>query len=55
MPGFKDMLSETTESYVGTLNPFRNIVYRKDAFDPEYIEDIAPKMNIATGLALRVS
>ncbi len=55
LPGFKDRLSDETESYVGILNPFRNINYRKDAFDPEYIEDISPKMNIATGLALRVT
>ncbi len=55
LPGFKDRLSELAKSYVGILNPFRNIDYSGGAIDPEYIEDISPKMNIATGLALRVS
>ncbi len=55
LPGFKDKLSEQAQSYVGILNPFRNIDYSEGAFDPEYIEDISPKMNIATGLALRIS
>lgn len=55
LPGFKDKLSELSQSYVGILNPFRNIDYSEGGFDPEYIEDISPKMNIATGLALRIS
>ena len=55
LPGFKDYLSQITQSYIGILNPFRNIVYVEGAFDPEYIEDISPKMNIATGVALRIS
>lgn len=53
LPGLKDTLSETTGSYVGILNPFRNINYSEEVFDPEYIQDISPKMIIATGLALR--
>jgi len=53
IPGMKDALSEITECYVGILNPFRKIAYSEEAFDPEYIEDVSPKMNIAMGLALR--
>jgi len=53
LPGLKDALSEITESYVGILNPFRNIEYSKEVFDSEYIKDISPKMIVATGLALR--
>ena len=53
MPGLKDTISEITKSYVGILNPFRNIKYSKEVFDPEYIQDISPKMLVATGLALR--
>lgn len=53
LPGMKDTLSTIAESYVGILNPFRNIDYSETAFDPEYINDISPKMNIATGIALR--
>lgn len=51
--GLKDRLSETTGSYVGILNPFRNISYSEEMFDTEYIQDISPKMIVATGLALR--
>ena len=53
LPGLKDTLSEFTHSYVGVLNPFRKIEYSERAFDPEYIEDISPKMSVAIGLALR--
>lgn len=53
IPGMKDALSDRTQAYVGILNPFRKIVYSEGAFDPEYIEDISPKMNVAIGLALR--
>ena len=53
IPGLKDALSEITHCYVGVLNPFRKIVYSEGAFDPEYIEDLSPKMNVAIGLALR--
>ncbi|MGB2691035.1 MAG: type IV pilus assembly protein PilM [Thermodesulfobacteriota bacterium] len=53
LPGLKDALSKIAGSYVGLLNPFRNINYSKEVFDPEYIEDISPKMIVATGLALK--
>jgi len=52
LPGLKEYLSEITQSYVGILNPFRNIGFSEENFDPEYIKDISPKMSIATGLAL---
>ena len=52
LPGLKEMISELTQSYVGVLNPFRNIDLRNDIFDPEYVEDVSPKMCIAAGLAL---
>lgn len=35
------------------VNPFNNIEYNKRRFDPSYIEDIAPFMAVAVGLALR--
>jgi hypothetical protein len=35
------------------MNPFRNIFYDKNEFDPEYIEAIAPKMSVVMGLATR--
>jgi len=52
VPGLKEYLSEITQCYVGILNPFRNIGFSEENFDPEYIKDISPKMSIATGLAL---
>jgi type IV pilus assembly protein PilM len=52
LPGLKEKISEITQSYVGILNPFRNIDLSKDIFDPEYVEDISPKLCIAAGLAL---
>lgn len=55
LPGLKDTLSEITESYVGILNPFRNINCSQEAFDPEYLQDISPKMTVATGLALKTA
>lgn len=55
LQGLKEVLSESTDAYVGILNPFRNIHYNEDNFDPEYIRDISPKMIVATGLALRTS
>lgn len=52
LPGLKENLSEITQCYVGILNPFRNIEFNDDLFDPEYIKDLSSKMSIATGLAL---
>lgn len=55
LPGLKDKLSDITESYVGILNPFRNISCSHESFDPEYLQDISPKMTVATGLALKTA
>ena len=35
------------------LNPFQKISYNPSKFDPNYIDDIAPRMTVAVGLALR--
>ncbi len=53
VPGLKDVLTDLTEADVDFMNPFRNIFYDKNEFDPEYIEAIAPKMSVVMGLATR--
>ena len=53
VPGLKEVLSDMTESSVERMNPFRTINYDTGDFDPEYLEDLAPKMNVVMGLALR--
>lgn len=53
VPGLKEVLTDMTESGVEMMNPFRTISYDTGDFDPEYLEDLAPKMNVVMGLALR--
>jgi type IV pilus assembly protein PilM len=53
VPGLKDILADLTDADVDFMNPFRNIYYDKNEFDPEYIEAIAPKMSVVMGLASR--
>jgi len=53
VPGLKEVLTDVTESGVEMMNPFRTISYDTGDFDPDYLEDLAPKMNVVMGLALR--
>ncbi len=53
VPRIKDVLEDVTNASVEIINPFRNISYNPSDFDPEYIQDIAPKMGVTIGLALR--
>jgi len=53
VPGLKEVLSDVTESGVEMMNPFRTVSYDTGDFDPEYLEDLAPKMSVVMGLALR--
>jgi len=46
-------LEDIIDCRVETIDPFRNISYNQRDFDSEYIKDIAPKMGVAMGLALR--
>jgi type IV pilus assembly protein PilM len=50
----KDRLAEKIGAQVEIVNPFKNILYFDTDFDPNYILDIAPKMAVVTGLALRM-
>lgn len=51
--GLKDTLSDMTDAAVDFMNPFRNVAYDPNDFDPQYIQSIAPKMSVAMGLASR--
>jgi len=53
IPQVKDRLGQVTGAKVEVVNPFRNVLYSDKDFDPEYIRDIAPKMGVVVGLALR--
>lgn len=53
VPRIREVLEDITNTPVELLNPFRNILYSPNDFDPEYILDIAPKMGVTIGLALR--
>lgn len=51
------MLSETLAHRLGLpvelLNPLKNIKYNEREFDPEYLQEIAPLVAVAAGLAMR--
>lgn len=53
VPYFVETLHEATGAGVEIIDPFRNVSYSDAEFDPEYIADIAPKMAVVLGLALR--
>ena len=51
--GMLDSLREEFNTPVEELNPFQQIGYDSSKFDPSYISEVAPRMAIAVGLALR--
>jgi len=51
--GLVDLLKEEFNIPVEVLNPFRNIDFNPSKMDSSYINDIAPRMSVAVGLALR--
>lgn len=53
VPRLREVLEDIANAPVELINPFRNILYDPNDFDPEYISDIAPKMGVTVGLALR--
>lgn len=53
VPRIREVLEDITNAPVELMNPFRSILYNPNDFDPEYILDIAPKMGVTIGLALR--
>jgi len=53
IPNLKKSLESITESKVESVDPFKKVSFNERDFDPEFIKDIAPKMAVAMGLALR--
>ncbi|MBI1999925.1 MAG: type IV pilus assembly protein PilM [candidate division NC10 bacterium] len=53
LPGLVEFLSENLEIPCEVANPLRNIKADPKAFDPEYLEVIAPQLAVSVGLALR--
>ncbi len=51
--GLADMMKERFNVPVDVLNPFLRVNCNPAHFDRDYIEDIAPRMSVAVGLALR--
>lgn len=51
--GLTDLLKEEFKIPVEILNPFNKVQINPSKFDASYIEDIAPRMTVAVGLALR--
>ena len=51
--GMLESLREEFDTPVEELNPFQRIGYNPSRFDPTYISEVAPRMAIAVGLALR--
>ena len=48
-----EVLRERFQVAVEVMNPFRNIRYSETDFDPEWINQHAPAMAVAVGLAVR--
>jgi len=53
VPGLIDLLKRQMSVPVEIINPFNNITWDRQTFDPEYMAYIAPQMAVAVGLALR--
>lgn len=53
IPGLMGLLERQMTVPVEMINPFNNISWDRQVFDPEYMAYIAPQMAVAVGLALR--
>ncbi len=51
--GLGDLLKAEFGVPVEILDPFRKIHFSKDKFDPSFVAELAPRMTVAVGLALR--
>jgi type IV pilus assembly protein PilM len=51
--GLVDQLKEEFNIPVDVVNPFQKVTVDPKKFDPNYINEIAPRMSVAVGLALR--
>jgi len=51
--GLVDLLREEFNIPVEIMNPFQRVEVNPAKFDPGYVQEIAPRMSVAVGLALR--
>jgi type IV pilus assembly protein PilM len=51
--GLADLLKEEFNIPIEIMNPFQRVDINSSKFDTSYINDIAPRMSVAVGLALR--
>ncbi len=51
--GLVDFLKEEFNIPVEIMNPFRRVDYNPSKIDPSYVNEVAPRMSVAVGLALR--
>lgn len=51
--GLLELLAAEFKVPVQILNPFRKVSINADRFDPDYVTEVAPRMTVAVGLALR--
>ncbi len=51
--GLVDLLKEEFSIPVEVLNPFQKVTVNPSRFDKTYVDEIAPRMTVAVGLALR--
>lgn len=52
-PGVREALEHRLGIPVEIFDPFREVVVSEEKFDPEYIQEMAPLLSVATGLAMR--
>lgn len=52
IPGLSDLIAVRLRVRVEQVNPVANLCVRDGAFDPLRVEDVAPVLTLATGLAL---
>jgi len=53
IPGITDVMKDMFKCEVEIFNPFKNILYDKNAFSPSYIREAGPIAAVGVGLALR--
>jgi type IV pilus assembly protein PilM len=51
--GFQEVLAKKINLPIEYTNPFQAIQYDENAFDPEYLKELAPLAAVGVGLALR--
>jgi type IV pilus assembly protein PilM len=51
--GLVDQLKDEFNIPVDIVNPFQKVIVDPSKFEPDYVKEVAPRMSVAVGLALR--